>query len=66
MKPVDWFLGHGRINLRVAQCDLIHHVLGDTREALVTWDGTDPKDGNHPIRGDFLAGLAAVTVLLHT
>ncbi len=49
IKQVDRCLGNLRINMRIAQRDLIHYVLGDTREALITWDWTDPQDGIHQI-----------------
>ena len=49
IKRVDRFLGNGRIDMAVAPGDLIRPVLGNVREALITLDWTDPKDGVHPI-----------------
>ena len=45
IKRVDRFLGNGRIHRTVAPGDLISPVLKGIREALITWDWTDPKDG---------------------
>ena len=49
IKRVDRFLGNLRINMITAQKDLIHDVLGNTREAWMTLDWTDPQDGIHQI-----------------
>ncbi len=45
----DRFLGNGRVHRTVAPGDLISHVLKGIREALMTWDWTDPQDGIHQI-----------------
>ncbi len=49
IKRVDRFLGNLRIHRIIAQKDLIHSVLGNTREALIILDWTDPQDGIHQI-----------------
>ena len=45
----DRFWGNRRIHRTVAPGDLISPVLKGIREALITWDGTDPQDGIHQI-----------------
>ena len=49
IKRVDRFGGNLRINMITTQKDLIHSVRGNTREALITLDWTDPQDGIHQI-----------------
>lgn len=49
IKRVDRFLGNLRIDMAVAQGNLIHSVIGDATEVLLTLDWTDPKDGVHQI-----------------
>lgn len=49
IKRVDRFLGNPRINMAVAQGDLIQTVIGDASEVVLTLDWTDPKDGVHQI-----------------
>ncbi|PSR21327.1 MAG: hypothetical protein C7B43_21350, partial [Sulfobacillus benefaciens] len=48
----DRFWGNRRIHRTVAPGDLISPVLKGIREALMTWDGTDPKDGTPLSLGD--------------
>ncbi|MCY0899137.1 MAG: hypothetical protein OWU33_09425 [Firmicutes bacterium] len=49
MKRVDRFLGNRRLDVTVAQADLIQTLLAEATEALLTRDGTDPHDGVHQI-----------------
>ncbi|MCY0898055.1 MAG: transposase [Firmicutes bacterium] len=49
MKRVDRFLGNPRLEITVAQADLIQTLLADATEALLTRDWTDPHDGVHQI-----------------
>ena len=42
-------LGHPKDATMVAPGDLIRHILGNVREALVSRDGTDAQHGVHPI-----------------
>ncbi len=47
IKRVDRFLGNSRIDMVIAQGDLITYLLDDAPEALLTLDWTDPRDGVH-------------------
>ncbi len=49
IKGGDRFLGNPRIDIVRAQGDVISYLLADAPEALLTLDGTDPRDGVHQI-----------------
>ncbi len=47
IKRVDRFVGNLRINMEVAQGDLIHQVVGTATRVFLTLDWTEPNDGVH-------------------
>jgi hypothetical protein len=49
MKSVDRFWGNPRLDVTVAQADLMHTLLADVTEVLLMRGATDPHDGVHQI-----------------